>query len=123
MINAPEEKPRVTWALLRRVLGYSRPYTRLIVLMLIVTLITIGLSLLSPLILRDLIDRTLPQRDLQRLTGLVIAMLAIPLVTSGLNVWLRQINSRVGSVAGGTDCTAAWYTITTVACRPNGLQG
>jgi ATP-binding cassette subfamily B protein len=96
MINAPEEKPRVTWALLRRVLGYSRPYLRLIALMLIVTLLTIGLSLLSPLILRDLIDRTLPQRDLHRLVVLVIAMLAIPLVTSGLNVWLRQINSRVG---------------------------
>jgi ATP-binding cassette subfamily B protein len=96
MINAPEEKPRVTWRLLKRVLGYSRPYTGLISLMLIVTLITIGLSLLSPLILRDLIDRTLPQRDLKRLTYLVIAMLAIPLLTSGLNVWLRQLNSRVG---------------------------
>jgi ATP-binding cassette subfamily B protein len=96
MINAPEEKPRVTWSLLKRVLGYSRPYTGLISLMLVVTLCTIGLSLLSPLILRDLIDRTLPQRDLKRLTFLVIAMLAIPLLTSGLNVWLRQLNSRVG---------------------------
>ena len=86
----------MTWGLLKRVLGYSRPYTRLIALMLIVTLFTIGLSLLSPLILRDLIDRTLPQRDLKRLTYLVIAMLAIPLLTSGLNVWLRQLNSRVG---------------------------
>ena len=86
----------MTWSLLKRVLGYSRPYTGLISLMLIVTLFTIGLSLLSPLILRDLIDRTLPQRDLNRLTFLVIAMLAIPLLTSGLNVWLRQLNSRVG---------------------------
>jgi len=96
MINAPEEKPRVTWRLLKRVLAYSRPYIGLILLMLVVTLVTIGLSLLFPLILRDLIDRTLPQRDLNRLTWLIVAMLAVPLLTSGLNVWLRQLNSRVG---------------------------
>ena len=96
MINAPEERPRVTWRLLKRVLGYSRPYLRPIFFMLIVTLVNIGLSLLSPLILRDLIDHTLPQRDLHRLTLLVVAMLAIPLLTSGFNVLLRQLNSRVG---------------------------
>ena len=96
MINAPEEKPRVTWRLLKRVMGYSRPYTWLIFLMLFATLVTIGLSLLTPLILRNLIDTTLPRRDLNRLMWLVIAMLAIPLLTSGLNVWLRQLNSRVG---------------------------
>ncbi len=95
-INAPDEKPKVSWPLLKRVLGYSRPYIGLILLMLVVTLITIGLSLLTPLILRDLIDRTLPQRDLNRLVWLVIAMLAIPLANSALNVWLRQLNSRVG---------------------------
>jgi ATP-binding cassette subfamily B protein len=97
MINAPEEKPKVTWGLLKRILvDYSRPYIWLILLMLFATLVTIGLSLLTPLILRDLIDRTLPQRDLHRLMWLVLAMLAIPLLTSALNVWLRQLNSKVG---------------------------
>ena len=60
-INAPDEKPKVTWDLLKRVLGYSRPYIWLIFWMLIITLVVSGLSLLNPLILRDLIDRTLPQ--------------------------------------------------------------
>ena len=95
-INAPDEKPKVTWDLLRRVLGYSRPYIWLIFSMLLITLMTSGLSLLNPLILRDLIDNTLPNHDLTRLAWLVVAMLAIPLLNGGLNVFLRQLNARVG---------------------------
>jgi ATP-binding cassette, subfamily B, bacterial len=95
-INSPDGRPRVTWSLLKRVLGYARPYIWLILGMLIITLATSGLSLLNPLILRDLIDRTLPNRDLHRLAWLVVALLAIPLLTGGLNVFLRQLNARVG---------------------------
>ena len=64
--------------------------------MLAFTLVTSGLGLLTPLILRDLIDRTLPARDLHRLVWLIIALVAIPLVTGGLNVMLRQLSARVG---------------------------
>jgi ATP-binding cassette subfamily B protein len=95
-INSPDETPRVTWGLMKRVLKYARPYTWLILGMLFVTLVTSGLSLLNPLILRDLIDRTLPNKDLHRLGWLVAALLAIPLVNGGLNVLLRQLNARVG---------------------------
>jgi ATP-binding cassette subfamily B protein len=75
---------------------YARPYQWLILGMLVITLANSGLSLLNPLILRDLIDRTLPNKDLQRLAFLVAALLAIPLLTGGLNVLLRQLNARVG---------------------------
>jgi ATP-binding cassette subfamily B protein len=64
--------------------------------MLVFTLITSGLSLLTPLILRNLIDHTLPNRDFHSLTWLVAALLTIPLLTGGLNVLLRQLNARVG---------------------------
>jgi ATP-binding cassette, subfamily B, bacterial len=95
-INAPDERPQVTWVLLKRVAGYARPYIWLILAMLLLTLVTSGLSLLNPLILRNLIDQTLPNKDLHRLAWLVAALLAIPLATSGVNVLLRQLNSRVG---------------------------
>ena len=55
------EKPRVTWPLLRRVMGYAWPYRWLIAGMLLAILASTGLGLLRPLILRDLIDRTLPR--------------------------------------------------------------
>ena len=61
-----------------------------------ITLAASGLGLLTPLILRDLIDRTLPAKDLPRLSWLLVALVTIPVLTSGLNVLLRQLNSRVG---------------------------
>jgi ATP-binding cassette subfamily B protein len=64
--------------------------------MLILTLVTTGLSLLPPLILRDLIDRTLPERDVSHLIVLIIGLLTIPVLTGALNVWQRQLNARVG---------------------------
>ncbi len=94
--NIPDERPQVTWSLLRRVLQYARPYHWWIAGMLTITLATTGLSLLTPLILRDLIDRTLPARDLSRLMWLILGLLAVPLLTGGLNVQQRQLNSRVG---------------------------
>jgi ATP-binding cassette, subfamily B, bacterial len=95
-LDSVNDRPQVTWGLLRRVLGYGRPYWRWIVGMLVAILLSTGLSLLSPLILRDLIDRTLPNRDLGRLTWLAIAMLVIPLLTGSLSVIQRQWNARIG---------------------------
>jgi len=94
--NAPDEKPKVTRGLLKRIWSYARPYRWGILVMLAITLATTGLGLLTPLILRDLIDRTLPARDLHRLAWLLVALVTIPLLTGGLNVLLRQLNSRVG---------------------------
>jgi ATP-binding cassette subfamily B protein len=95
-MRATDEKPRVTWSLLRRVLAYARPYRWQIVTMLAMILTTTGLGLLSPLVTRDLIDRTLPQHDLNRLIWLALALLAIPAITGVINVWQRRVNARVG---------------------------
>ncbi|AHB14191.1 ABC transporter ATP-binding protein [Dehalococcoides mccartyi] len=94
--NSPDEKPKITRGLLKRVWSYARPYRWLVLWMLVLTLATTGLGLLTPLILRDLIDVTLPDKDLTRLGWLIAALLTIPLLTSFLNVVLRRYNSRVG---------------------------
>ena len=94
--SAPDEKPKITRGLLKRVWGYARPYRWWILSMLAITLATSGLALLTPLILRDLIDRTLPGRDLHRLALMIAALVAIPLMTGALNVILRQLSARVG---------------------------
>jgi ATP-binding cassette subfamily B protein len=96
LINEPDEKPKVSWGLIKRVLNYSRPYTWLIFWMLFMTLIVTSLSLLNPLILRDLIDNTIPNKNLHRLAATVVILLVIPLLTGGVNVFLRKLNSRVG---------------------------
>jgi ATP-binding cassette, subfamily B, bacterial len=94
--NAPDESPKITRGLLNRVWSYARPYRWWISGMLAITLATSSLGLLTPLILRDLIDRTLPARDLHRLAWLIMAMVAIPLLIGGLNVVQRQFSARVG---------------------------
>ncbi|WP_076004311.1 ABC transporter ATP-binding protein [Dehalogenimonas formicexedens] len=95
-LSSPDEKPKVTRGLLKRVMGYARPYTRLILVMFAITIVVAGLSLLMPLILRQLIDVTLKERNLSQLWWLVAALVALPLATSSLTVLLRRINARVG---------------------------
>ncbi|MFC1872806.1 ABC transporter ATP-binding protein [Chloroflexota bacterium] len=96
LINAPDEKPKVTLQLLKRVLGYARPFRWWIATTLLVTIATTGLSLITPLIMRDLIDQTLPQKDLQRLLWSVVGLLVIPFMNGGLNILRRQANAQVG---------------------------
>jgi ATP-binding cassette subfamily B protein len=96
LLNAPEEKPRVTWALLRRVLSYSLPYRWQISVMLAAILAGTGLTLLTPLILRTLIDQTIPQRNLKQLLLLAVALLLIPAANGALSIIHRRLNARIG---------------------------
>jgi ATP-binding cassette subfamily B protein len=96
MINSPDEKPKITWPLLKRVLQYARPYRWLIGAILLLILTSTGTALLTPLIFRDLLDRTIPNKDINRLMLLSVALLLIPALNGGLNVAQRRLNSRVG---------------------------
>ena len=96
MLNSPDEKPKVTWFLLKRVLAYAKPYLWLIFGTLLLILANTALSLLHPFILRDLIDRTIPTGNIQRLIWLGVILLLIPALTGLINVVQRRLNSRVG---------------------------
>jgi ATP-binding cassette subfamily B protein len=96
MIHAPDEKPKITWQLLKRVLHYAQPYHWLIGSILLLILAHTGLMLLTPLILRDLIDNTIPAGNVNRLMLLAVALLLIPALDGAINVAQRRVNSRVG---------------------------
>ena len=96
MINSPDEKPKITRQLLQRVFKYARPYRLLMAAMLFLILASTGLMLLTPLILRDMIDKTIPAGNLPRLVWLSLALLLIPAVNGILNVAQRRVNSRIG---------------------------
>jgi ATP-binding cassette, subfamily B, bacterial len=95
-IRATDEKPKVTWGLLKRVLTYSRPYRWHLFGMLVLILITTGTALLMPLIFRRMIDYTIPAGDVQQLVLLSLALLIIPAFNGVINVFQRQLNARVG---------------------------
>jgi len=96
-IRSGDDKPqKVTRELLLRVLAYARPYWNQIGGMLVTILITTGLSLVSPLIFRHLIDTILPSKDLNQLVIFSVALLLVPLFTGGVNVIQRRLNATVG---------------------------
>jgi ATP-binding cassette subfamily B protein len=95
-LSSTDEKPKVTLGLLRRVLAYSKPYRWHLVTMLLLILVSTGLTLLTPLILRDLIDKTIPSGNVQRLVMLAFALLLIPAVGGLLGVIQRRLNAVVG---------------------------
>jgi ATP-binding cassette subfamily B protein len=95
-LSSTDEKPKVTFGLLRRVLGYSKPYRCQLVGMLVLILFSTGLTLLTPLILRDLIDKTIPSGDLTRLVFLAMALLFIPALGGVIAIIQRRLNVMVG---------------------------
>ncbi|MCL4247873.1 MAG: ABC transporter ATP-binding protein/permease [Anaerolineae bacterium] len=92
----PDQKAKVSWPLVRRVLGYARPYRGYLALTLVLILIQSGLGLLTPLIFRDLIDHTLPAQDMQRLNLLAFGLVLIPILNSVLGIVIRRLNSGIG---------------------------
>lgn len=91
-----DEKPKVTRELLLRVLTYARGYWWHIAGMLVTILLTTGLSLLTPLIFRNMIDVVIPAKDVNRLVWLGVALLMIPALTGIVNVIQRRLNATVG---------------------------
>ena len=82
--------------LLRRVLGYARPYRRLLWVVLATIVLTTLVGLVPPLLMRDLIDRAIPGRNLGRVTLLGLGMVAVPLVNGVIGVAQRWATARAG---------------------------
>lgn len=94
-------KPKITWVLVRRVLGYARPYRVAIFIGLVLILIQSGVELLTPLILRDILDNTFPSElrpagDVARLDRLALGLILIPVLSSVIGIIIRRVNSRIG---------------------------
>ena len=95
-MRSGDQKPKVTKELLLRVLNYARPYWWHISGMLITILLSAALTLVSPLIFRQMIDTVLPSKNLNQLTILAIALLLVPILNGGIGVIQRRLNSTVG---------------------------
>lgn len=91
-----EQPSQVTWGLVKRVMSYAKPYRFMIASLLFLILITTALQLVTPLIMRDLIDNTLPNKDMARLNSLAIALIAIPLFSGSLRVIQRRLSAKIG---------------------------
>jgi ATP-binding cassette subfamily B protein len=95
-MRSGDEKPKVTRELLLRVLEYAKPYWWHIGGMLLTILASSALSVVTPLIFRQLIDNILPNKDLNKLVMFAFALLLVPLLNGGISVVQRKLNATVG---------------------------
>jgi ATP-binding cassette subfamily B protein len=91
-----QDRPKVSSNLLRRVATYAQPYGRYVALILLTMLVISLLSLIPPLLIRDLLDQAIPQGDMGRLNLLAIGMVAVPLINGLLGVAQRYASALVG---------------------------
>src|SRR5919106_1321849 len=95
-MRSGDEKPKLTRELLLRVLAYARPYWWHLTGMLVTILISTGLSLVGPLIFRQMIDVVLPSKDINQLILFALALLLLPVADGVIGVFQRRLNATVG---------------------------
>ena len=91
-----QDRPQVDSALLKRVVAYGRPYRADLVVVLVTILIISLLTLVPPLLMRELIDRALPDKNLRLLTYLGLGMVAVPIVNTVVGTLQRWRSARAG---------------------------
>ncbi len=91
-----EDRPAISRDLLLRVWHFAHPYQRKVLQLLFTIMLISGLSLVSPLLFRALIDKAIPNRDFTLLNWLALGMVGIPIANGVIGVWQRQLNSAIG---------------------------
>lgn len=94
----PDARP-VTRATLRRVVGIFRPYRRRVLGVAALILVTSGLGVINPLLIKVIFDQALFVPDGPRLGllwVLVGTMFAIPIVSGVLGIWQTYLSNIVG---------------------------
>jgi ATP-binding cassette subfamily B protein len=89
-------KAKVDRDLIRRVLGYSKPYWRYITIVLLGIVSISLLELIPPLLFRRLIDVVIPEKDFRQLAILALGMIGIPLLSGLIGIGERYFSARAG---------------------------
>jgi ATP-binding cassette subfamily B protein len=78
------------------VVALFRPYRRQLLALLGLILVSAGLGIVSPFLLREVLDTAIPEKNTGLLTALVAGMVAIPIVTGALGIGQTWLSNRVG---------------------------
>jgi len=80
----------------RRVIQSFAPYKWQVMLVVFAILLTTGLGLVNPLMIRDIFDNAIGKRNVQRLAIDVAIMVVTPVVTGLIGVWQTYLNNVIG---------------------------
>ncbi|WP_281179148.1 MULTISPECIES: ABC transporter ATP-binding protein [Actinoplanes] len=93
---SPAEKAQAKAVSLRRIGALFTGHRRQLIVVVGVIVISSAVAMISPFLLREVIDVALPQSDLRLLIWLVAGMVAVAAVTSALGVVQTWISTSVG---------------------------
>src|ERR1700722_9354649 len=80
----------------KRIMRMFRPYRRRLVAVLSLIVFSSALSMVSPFLLRSVLDKAIPHHNITLLTELVLGMIGIAVVTSALGVVQTYVSTDVG---------------------------
>ena len=90
-------RPEVTKDMLLRILRYFTPYWKQILIVILALLATSVLGLVPPLIIRNIIDNALPNKNLILLTKLALASLIVTIISGLISVGENYLNSWISN--------------------------
>ncbi len=88
--------PAVRRANFRRIVRLFGPYRRRLAAVSALIVFSAGIGVISPFLLREVLDEAIPQENVGLLSALVAGMVAIPIVTGVLGVWQTLLSNQVG---------------------------
>ncbi len=97
--DTPPERPAdpaVRKANLRRIIRLFGPYRARLGAVSALIVFSAGLGVISPFLLREVLDVAIPEQNMELLTALVAGMVVIPIVTGALGVWQTLLSNQVG---------------------------
>ena len=80
----------------RRIASLFKPYKGRLAAVLLLIIVSAGLGMVSPFLLRGILDTAIPDKDRELLTVLVVGMIAIAIVTGVLSVAQTWLSNVVG---------------------------
>lgn len=102
----PKERRAET---VRRIASFFRPYRWQVLLVMATIIVTSILGVITPYLLKVLLDVAIPEEDFSLLNVIVITMIAIPVISGLISVGQTYVNNRVGQ-AVMQDLRDAVYT-------------
>jgi ATP-binding cassette subfamily B protein len=88
--------PAVRKANLRRIISLFRAYRARLTAVCALIVFSAAIGVVSPFLLREVLDVAIPEEDVGLLTALVAGMVAIPIVTGVIGVWQTLLSNQVG---------------------------
>jgi ATP-binding cassette, subfamily B, bacterial len=80
----------------RRIVHLFRPYRARLTAVCVLIVFSAGVGVVSPFLLREVLDVAIPDENVGLLTALVAGMVAIPIVTGVIGVWQTLLSNQVG---------------------------